>query len=93
MIESVIWGNSLPFNPEPVCASIEQEKSVEWYIDYHMILVDPDVTWEAFAWLKERLGGYKVGSPWAARVPPGEDRMCFYIKDGGLASLFKLTWG
>lgn len=93
MTESIVWGDNRPFNPEPACAAEDQPYESEWYADYHIMNVDFDDTWDAFSWCKERLGYYsETNRSWAARVPMGEKKMHFYIRDLDEFLLFKLTW-
>ena len=89
----MIWNDNRPFNKEPACAADDQPYEGEWYRDYHVMYVEFDDTWDAFTWMKERLGPYgPENRSWAARVPLGKDHMHFYIRDLSEFLLFKLTW-
>lgn len=86
----------MPLNHDQACASVEQAPIVKFYENYHVISLtvehDASHIWDAYSWIRERLGDYEVGGNWSASFFINDGCMKFYIKDANEAMLFKLTW-
>lgn len=81
---------------DQACGTVEQTPIVRFYENYHVITIpvegDAGHIWDAYSWIRERLGDYEVDGGWSASIDVMAGCMRFYIKDASEAMLFKLTW-